>query len=154
MLKFHKNLLEVYAEEVANNDIRITEIPVSMVLAQPGDIISFDYFDEERRYSHRLCLVVSTSFAPNGRRISSRGNRLVCIYDLTQMMDFELKLVIDVCYKRRRRCIYNKTPRALNEVIGSHLFKTFIIPKMFNLKKLNIGKVGIVGNIINKFKGK
>lgn len=154
MQKKFKNILEVYAEEIANDDIRIREVPVSMVLTIPGDIISFDYHDEQRRYSHRLCLVVSTRYAPSGRKVSPRGNRLVCMYDLSDLDHFDLQMVIDLCYKKRRRCVYNRTPRALNAIMGGDRFRTFMISRMINLSKLGIEKKTFLSKIFNKVTGR
>lgn len=140
MRKNHKNLLELYTEELESGDIKLREIPVSVFLLAAGDIISFTYRDRFNTVTHRLCLLVTTKKTRNSRRISSNGNKLLYTFDLTYLSYLDLGLAIEVCYKKRRRCSYTNVPIALKSFLGSDNFRSFNIGSMWDLNRLEIQK--------------
>jgi hypothetical protein len=140
MLKYYKNLLELYAEEIASDKIKLSEIPSNVFLTQPGDIISFVYRDKLNRESKRLCLVVSTRKTYNGRRVSSLGSKLIYTFDLTDLDQFDLGVTIEVCFQKRRRCSYKNVPKGLQSFLGKDNFRTFNIARMMDLNRLGISR--------------
>ena len=100
----------------------------------PGDIVTFSYDGE---FGSRRLLVVSTSRASRGNYLSSRGNRLLCVYELSETIP-SLSMVFLSFYKQRR-LNYGRMNKTMDKIFGITNFKTFNFSKIANSFKLELG---------------
>ena len=99
----------------------------------PGDIVTFSYDGE---FSSRRLLIVATEKASRGNYVSSRGNRLLCAYELSETLP-GLTMVINSFYKRRRTN-YSRMRNTMDQVFGVTNFKTFNFSKIGTSFKIEL----------------
>ena len=119
---------EVYGES------SVSLKPCSPGSMLPGDIVTFSY---DGQFGSRRLLVVSTERASRGNYLSSRGNRLLCTYELEETLP-GLTMVINSFYKQRRTN-YNRMRNTMDKVFGVTNFKTFNFSKIGTSFKLELG---------------
>lgn len=105
---------------------------------KPGDIIIFSY--DRSLFSSRRFLVVSTKSAPEGKFMSSRGNYLICGYDLTNKETLPGLVMIFNSFYKKRRTTYNRLKNTMNSIFGKNNYKTFNTGKMSSVFNLNARK--------------
>lgn len=105
---------------------------------KPGDIATFSY--DGRWLSSRMFLVVSTASAPDGKFTSSRGNYLICGYDLSKKETLSGLVMIFNSFYKKRRSTYKRLKKLMNSIFGEGNFKTFNTVKMSSVFSLDIKK--------------
>lgn len=111
------------------------EINLKMSTAQmlhPGDIATF-YYKGDSLFRSRRFLVVSTGKNPSGKFISSRGNYLICAYDLTAKETLPGLVMIFNSFYKKRKSTYETLDRFMNSIFGGSNFKTFDSKKMSSI---------------------
>ena len=102
----------------------------------PGDIITFSYNKEKK--SNRRALIVAVEGASLGRYKSSKGNKLLCVYDITEVTrESFLEIIFSYFYKKNKPT-YQKMKKTMNSIFGKNLFKTFDISYMSDIYGLEV----------------
>lgn len=114
-------------------------------LLKPGDIATFSYRGDSFFTSRRF-LVVSTGRNPTGKFISSRGNYLICAYDLTAKETLPGLVMIFNSFYKKRKSTYETLERFMSSLFGGSSFKTFDTKKMSSVFTLEISKEKSQGN--------
>jgi hypothetical protein len=102
---------------------------------RPGDIVTFSY---PGKFSARRLLVVGTEKAPRGKYMSSRGNYLVCCYELNESYP-ELVFVFNSFFKKRS-INYSAIPKTSQQIFGVTNFKTFNAQKISKAYQIEIAQ--------------
>lgn len=141
--KFIKKLQlpSTYAEAAlesigAENLDLVAQAPATL---KPGDIVTFSY--ERSLFNSRKFLVVSSKSAPDGKFMSTRGNYLICGYDLTNKETLPGLVMIFNSFYKKRRSTYNRLKNTMNSVFGKNNYKTFNTSKMSSVFNLNARKL-------------
>lgn len=126
MLKILRRLQLPFIYQALTEDLlggRLVLSKIEPYNLRPGDIATFSY--ESLLAPSRRILVVATKNGPDGSFISSRGNNLVCGFDLTSREDApRLSFVLENFYKQRRTT-YLALKRFMFVVFGEENFRTF-----------------------------
>lgn len=126
---------------------------------QPGDVCVFNYQGQDQ-----IVIVVATARTHTGQYTSSRGNRLLtCIkLDLSEEQQYSSLLVFKNLYNKGSKATYKETTRTSRSIpkflsrffskfkekvrnrtvmslFGKSNFRTYIIPKMSNIREVSIG---------------
>jgi len=105
---------------------------------KPGDIATFSY--NGNNWNSRRFLVVSTRSAPDGKFMSSRGNYLICGYDLSNRETLPGLIMVFNSFYKKRRSTYKRLKNTMNSIFGGGNYKTFNTQKMSSVFNLNTRK--------------
>jgi len=105
---------------------------------KPADIILFDY-----EGSKRFGLIVSSSKAPLGMRLSTRLNVLLNVFLIDSLTDSMFFLTLDNLYGKESRCTYERAPTIISSFISKDRFRTFILKKASDIKKIIMSRAQI-----------
>jgi hypothetical protein len=122
-LQLPKAFKEAADEVYGESSISLKPCPPGSML--PGDIVTFSY---DGQFGSRRLLVVSTQKGSRGNYLSSRGNRLLCTYELEETLP-GLTMVLNSFYKQRRTN-YSRMRNTMDKVFGVTNFKTFNFSKI------------------------
>lgn len=111
----------------------ITPVPRSYSFFSPGQVINFNYDGTPNIWG----LVVEVERGP-GIFISTRWNKLVCVFKLNDSDRETVKLVLKTIYKDRRLATYKNVINGLSAIFGSNSFRTYNLTKMGRLMEVNI----------------
>lgn len=120
----------VWEEALEDNGTRgiVKQSPMGPTSLRPGDVVQFAYHMVYKTHTVtrgiKRYLVVSTLRGPTGSFNSTRGNNLLCCYEINENIA-NIKKLLSSLYKNRIRCTYKRRPTLLNLVLGSALFRTF-----------------------------
>ena len=133
-LQMPKEYSEAALESTGTNKIQLTA--QSSVNLKPGDIATFSY--DGSWLNSRMFLVVSTRNAPDGKFTSSRGNYLICGYDLSRKETLPGLVMIFNSFYKKRRSTYKRLKKLMNSMFGEGNYKTFNTIKMSSVFSLDI----------------
>jgi hypothetical protein len=150
--KLVKRLLpEEYEEELNNvqrlkkeqlglsyNRVKVQLVPVNPDKLIPGDVVTFSYSGDS--FGTRQALVVSTVKHSSGKFMSSRGNRLLCCFELKSSLS-SLFTIFNNLFKERENSNYQKLPKTLKSILNSSNFKTYNLGKMDSAYELEVVEV-------------
>jgi hypothetical protein len=122
------------------NQVKIQLVPVNPEKLIPGDIITFSYSGDS--FGTRQALVVATSKHSSGKFLSSRGNRLLCCFDLKSSVS-SLFTIFNNLFKDRENSNYQKLPNTLKSVLNTSNFKTYNLVKMDSAYELEVVEVRV-----------
>ena len=109
-------------------------------LFRPGDIISFNYRSIKKNIvSSRLGLVVSSSRAKNGKRVSSKNNLIVNVIDISSNLASFIP-IYENFYKNIKNSSYETNKSALSSIFGLDRFRTFAVKNILQPRALVIYK--------------
>jgi hypothetical protein len=111
---------------------------------QPGDIVYFTYpkesetdFYNYNKLKDRLSLIVSNKrTGPSGSVfISTRNNKLLSCFDISDTSGEVVSIIISQLYKKRRKCSYKIIAR-LKSILGAETYRTFNTKKISKLYEI------------------
>lgn len=122
---------------------------------RPGDIITFDYKTDQQVYGtkmiKRLGVVMKSLRAPEGRFLSTRGNRLLNVMVLDSIGEEGFNTAVNTLYKDKAKSDYYRVDKYINP-IGITVydrFRTFKVSGILNLMKITIDMKKFLTNDIN-----
>ena len=124
-------------ESFGNGEVKLTTATAQLL--SPGDIATFSYRGDSLLTSRRF-LVVSTGRNPSGKFISSRGNYLICAYDLTAKETLPGLVMVFNSFYKKRKSTYETLEKFMSSLFGGSSFKTFDTKKMSSVFTLEISK--------------
>jgi hypothetical protein len=125
---FDEAVKEVYGTEVS---IKLSQS--SPAVLRPGDIVTFTY---QGGVLARRLLVVATERAPRAKYVSTRGNYLLCCFELKETYP-ELVTVFNSFYKQRS-INYASMPKTSRSALGITNYKTFKINDIRGAYKIEL----------------
>jgi len=131
-LQLPKSYKEVAQDIYGESAVKLVSCTPGSML--PGDIVTFSY---DGQFGSRRLLVVSTDKGRRGNYLSSRGNRLLCTYELNETVS-SLSMIFSSFYKQRRTS-YGRMKNTLDQVFGVTNFKTFNFSKISSSFKIHLG---------------
>ena len=111
----------------------ITPVPKSYSYFSPGQVLNFNYAESGSIWG----LVVEVQRGP-GIFISTRGNKLVCVFKLTNSSPEIVSLVLKTIYKDRRLATYQNVINGLSAIFGKNSFRTYNLTKMSSIFEVGI----------------
>jgi len=150
--KIVKRLLPSEYEEEINNvqrlkkeqlgltytPVKVQLVPVNPDKLIPGDVVTFNYSGDS--FGTRQALVVSTVKHSSGKFMSSKGNRLLCCFELKSSIS-SLFAIFNNLFKERDNSDYQRLPKTLKSVLNTSNFKTFNLGKMDSAYELEVVEV-------------
>jgi hypothetical protein len=125
------------ASNMAFGSDRIVLQQAASVNVKPGDIVTFSYGGGLLAGSRRF-LVVGTKRHPGGGFLSSRGNYLICGYDLTKRESLPGLTMIFNSFYKNNNSNYEKMQSTMSSIFGDGSYKTFNSAKMKSVYKLQV----------------
>ena len=115
---------DIYYDAVAEvfGDVSLKLTEVSPFLASPGDIVTFSY---NRKFKSRKFLIVSTDKAPGGGFISTKGNYLICGYDLTNKESLPGLVMVFSSFFKQKKSTYKILKKVMDKLFGGDNYRTF-----------------------------
>jgi hypothetical protein len=147
--KLVKRLLPQEYEEEINNvqrlkkeqsglnytPVKVQLVPVNPDKLIPGDVVTFSYSGD--LFGTRQALVVSTAKHASGKFMSSKGNRLLCCFELKSSIS-SLFTIFNNLFKDRENSDYQRLPKTLRSVLNTSNFKTYNLGKMDSAYELEV----------------
>ena len=116
-----------------DNDVFITPVPKSYSYIRPAQILNFKYPKSGDIWG----MVVEVERGP-GIFISTRGNKLVCVFKLTNSSPETVNFVLKTIYKDRRLATYKNVINGLSAIFGTNSFRTYNLSKMDRIVEVDI----------------
>lgn len=113
----------------------ITPVPKSYSFIYPSQILNFYYTTPDSKVVWGL--VVEVERGP-GIFISTRGNKLVCVFKLTSIGPETVNFILKTIYKNKRLATYQNVINSLSTILGSSSFRTYNLSKMSSMMEVEI----------------
>lgn len=116
-----------------DSEAYISPVPKSYSYFSPGQVINFNYPESGNIWG----LVVEVERGP-GVFISTRGNKLVCVFKLTNSPPETVNFVLKAIYKDRRLATYSNVINGMMAIFGRNSFRTYNLSKMGRIMEVDI----------------
>ena len=125
-----KNFLQAINHD---DEAFITPVPRSYSFIKPAQVLNFNYPESGVIWG----LVVEVERGP-GIFVSTRGNKLVCVFKLTNSSPETVNFVLKTIYKDRRLATYSNVINGLSAIFGRNSFRTYNLSKMSSIMEVDI----------------
>ena len=115
------------------NESFISPVPKSYSYFSPGQVLNFNYPESGNIWG----LVVEDERGP-GIFISTKGNKLVCVFKLTNSPPETVNFVLKAIYKDRRLATYSNVINGMIAIFGRNSFRTYNLSKMGRIMEVDI----------------
>jgi len=115
------------------NESFISPVPKSYSYFSPGQVLNFNYPESGNIWG----LVVEVERGP-GIFISTKGNKLVCVFKLTNAAPETVNFVLKAIYKDRRLATYSNVINGMIAIFGRNSFRTYNLSKMGRIMEVDI----------------
>jgi len=116
-----------------DDDTLVSPVPRSYSYFSPGQVVNFNYPESGNVWG----MVVDVERGP-GVFISTRGNKLVCVFKLTNASPETVNFVLKAIYKDRRLATYSNVINGMIAIFGRNSFRTYNLAKMGGIMEVNI----------------
>jgi hypothetical protein len=124
---------DAVAEAFGDATLKLTQI--SPFVASPGDILTFSC---NKKFRSRKFLVVSTDRAPGGGFVSSKGNYLICGYDLTNKETLPGLVMVFNSFFKQSNSTYKILRKLMDKLFGGDNYKTFNSQNMSGIYSIEV----------------
>ena len=141
MAKLSKNLDFFLRNIGAYSEFAFAPIPKSSGFISPGDILFFEYPDDNGKNDFRIVLVVASKYG-QGIYTAKTGNKLLTCFKLDEPPFDVVRIILYKLYKNKELCSYDTITYGLNAILGE--YRTYNLAKIELLHKLEFDQTKLV----------